>query len=59
VIKKLLVLLIVLNSFSYGEDIFDTIDSKDKAEVKQIEQSIIKEKFDEAQKELEEQKQKR
>ena len=55
-IKKLLVLLIVLNSFSYGEDIFDTIDSKDKAEVKQIEQSIIKEKFDEAQKELEEQK---
>jgi small-conductance mechanosensitive channel len=56
VIKKLLVLLIVLNSFSYGEDIFDTIDSKDKAEVKQIEQSIIKEKFDEAQKELEEQK---
>ena len=55
-IKKLLVLFIVLNSFSYGEDIFDTIDSKDKAEVKQIEQSIIKEKFDEAQKELEEQK---
>ena len=55
-IKKLLLLLIVLNSFSYGEDTFDTIDSKDKAEVKQIEQSIIKEKFDEAQKELEEQK---
>ena len=31
----------------------DVVDKKDKAEVKQIEQNIIKEKYDEAQKELE------
>jgi len=57
VIKKLLLALVFSISL-YGENIaignIDTIDTKDKAEVKQIEQDIIKEKFDEAQKEQKE-----
>lgn len=56
-IKKLLLALVFSISL-YGENIaignIDTIDTKDKAEVKQIEQDIIKEKFDEAQKEQKE-----
>ena len=53
-IKKLLLVFVFVLA-SYGENILvDTIDTKDKAEVKQIEQDIIKEKFDEAQKELKE-----
>jgi small-conductance mechanosensitive channel len=56
VIKKLLIALsfTALASLSFCDDV--VIDTKDKAEVKQIEQEIIKEKFDEAQKELKEQK---
>ena len=55
-IKKLLIALsfTALASLSFCDDV--VIDTKDKAEVKQIEQEIIKEKFDEAQKELKEQK---
>jgi len=57
VIKKLLLALVFSISL-YGENNaignIDTIDTKDKAEVKQIEQDIIKEKFDEAQKEQKE-----
>ena len=54
-IKKLLIVLSLtaLTTFGFSEDIL--IDTKDKAQVKQIEQEIIKEKFDEAQKELKEQ----
>jgi len=55
VIKKLLVALCftTFTTLSFCDDV--VIDTKDKAEVKQIEQEIIKEKFDEAQKELKEQ----
>ena len=54
-IKKLLIALsfTVFATVGFCEDII--IDTKDKAQVKQIEQEIIKEKFDEAQKELKEQ----
>jgi small-conductance mechanosensitive channel len=58
VIKKLIIAL-SFTAFSisgFSENVLiDTIDTKDKAQVKQIEQEIIKEKFDEAQKELKEQ----
>jgi len=57
VIKNFLLALVFSISL-YGENNaignIDTIDTKDKAEVKQIEQDIIKEKFDEAQKEQKE-----
>ena len=57
---KNIIILILLSCFAFAqEDVVsvvtgDTVDKKDKAEVKQIEQNIIKEKYDEAQKELEE-----
>lgn len=55
-IKKLAFLLPLVVSFIFAETDFDTVDKKDKAEVKQIEQKIIKEKQLEAEKLLEEQK---
>ncbi|APW65555.1 hypothetical protein LPB137_06700 [Poseidonibacter parvus] len=55
---KNFLLALVFSISLYGENNaignIDTIDTKDKAEVKQIEQDIIKEKFDEAQKEQKE-----
>lgn len=51
--KKLL-FVFAFTVFAFGENIV-VIDTKDKAQVKQIEQKIIKEKFDVAQKELKEQ----
>ena len=56
---KNIIILILLSCFAFAqEDVVsvvtsDIVDKKDKAEVKQIEQNIIKEKYDEAQKELE------
>ena len=55
-IKKLAFLLPLVVSFIFAETSSDTVNKKDKAEVKQIEQSIIKEKQLEAEKQLEEQK---
>ena len=55
-IKKLVFLLPLVVSFIFAETDLDTVDKKDKAEVKQIEQKIIKEKQLEAEKLLEEQK---
>ena len=55
-IKKLAFLLPLVASFIFAETSSDTVNKKDKAEVKQIEQSIIKEKQLEAEKQLEEQK---
>ena len=55
-IKKLVFLLPFVVSFIFAETSSDTVNKKDKAEVKQIEQSIIKEKQLEAEKQLEEQK---
>jgi small-conductance mechanosensitive channel len=57
VIKKLL-LLLVFSCFLWAENSAnqDIIDKKDKAEVKKIEQKIITEKYEEAQKELENKK---
>ena len=55
-IKKLAFLLPFVVSFIFAETSSDTVNKKDKAEVKQIEQSIIKEKQLEAEKQLEEQK---
>lgn len=55
-IKKLIFLLPFVVSFIFAETSSDTVNKKDKAEVKQIEQSIIKEKQLEAEKQLEEQK---
>jgi len=56
-IRKLIVLLLVVCfAFAENEDtqsVVDVVDKKDKAEVKQIQQDIIKEKYAEAQKELE------
>ena len=54
-IKKLL-LVFIFSIALFGEDTL--IDTKAKAEVKQIEQEIIKEKFDEEQRELKEKKEK-
>lgn len=54
-ISKFLFLAIFV-SFSFAATSADVIDSKDKAEVKKIEQKIIQEKEKEAQKELEAQK---
>ena len=55
--KKLLTsLLFSAVLFAETGDSLEVIDTKAKAEVKQIEQKIIKEKFDEAQKELEKKK---
>ncbi len=54
-IKSFLTLVFIV-SFSFGASSIDIIDSKDKAEIKQIEQKIIEEKYAEAQKELEEKK---
>ena len=53
-IKKILV-LVLFTCFVFAEEEVSSlvVDKKDKAEVKQIEQKIIKEKYDEAQKELE------
>jgi len=58
VIRKLIIALCFTTFTTVGfcEDII--LDTQDKAQVKQIEQEIIKEKFDEAQRELEEKKQK-
>ncbi|MAD42793.1 MAG: hypothetical protein CL623_10450 [Arcobacter sp.] len=57
-IRKLIIALCFTTFTTVGfcEDII--LDTQDKAQVKQIEQEIIKEKFDEAQRELEEKKQK-
>jgi hypothetical protein len=54
VIKKLL-LLLVFSCFLFAQNelALNTVDKKDKAEVKKIEQKIITEKYEEAQKELE------
>ena len=57
-IKKLTFLLFI-SCFLWAENelaLNDTVDKKDKAEVKKIERSIITEKYEEAQKELEEKK---
>lgn len=57
-IKKLAILLFI-SCFLWAENelaLNDTVDKKDKAEVKKIERSIITEKYEEAQKELEEKK---
>ena len=54
-IKKLGILLLFVCFSIAAEDITDVVDKKDKAEVKKIEQNIIKEKAIEAQK-LEEEK---
>ena len=53
-IKKILV-LVLFTCFVFAEEDVSSlvVDKKDKAEVKQIEQKIIKDKYDEAQKELE------
>ncbi len=53
-IKKILV-LVLFTCFVFAEEEVSSlvVDKKDKAEVKQIEQKIIKDKYDEAQKELE------
>lgn len=53
-IKKLL-LLLVFSCFLFAQNelALNTVDKKDKAEVKKIEQKIITEKYEEAQKELE------
>jgi small-conductance mechanosensitive channel len=53
-IKKILI-LVLFTCFIFAEEDVSPIvvDKKDKAEVKQIEQKIIKDKYDEAQKELE------
>ena len=59
-IKKLTFLLFI-SCFLWAENevaLNDTVDKKDKAEVKKIERSIITEKYEEAQKELEEKKNK-
>lgn len=61
-IKKLTFLLFI-SCFLWAENELalnnnDTVDKKDKAEVKKIERSIITEKYEEAQKELEEKKNK-
>lgn len=61
-IKKLTFLLFI-SCFLWAENEValnnnDTVDKKDKAEVKKIERSIITEKYEEAQKELEEKKNK-
>jgi small-conductance mechanosensitive channel len=54
VIKKLLLLLVFCCLFwTYSSANQDVVDKKDKAEVKKIEQKIITEKYEEAQKELE------
>ena len=53
-IKKLLLLLVFCCLFwTYSSANQDVVDKKDKAEVKKIEQKIITEKYEEAQKELE------
>ena len=54
-IKKLGILLLCLCFVAFAEEADNVIDKKDKAEVKKIEQNIIKEKAIEAQK-LEEEK---
>ena len=46
-IKKIALILLFV-CFSFGEKNIDLIDKKDKAEVKKIEQNIIKEKEEEA-----------
>ena len=53
-IKKILI-LVLFTCFVFAEEDVPSlvVDKKDKAEVKQIEQKIIKDKYDEAQKELE------
>ena len=56
-IKKLLLVFIFTTALFSEDIVIDTqvkVDSEAKAEVKQIEQDIIKQKFDEAQKELKE-----
>ena len=56
-IKKLLLLLVFsCLLFAQNELTLNTVDKKDKAEVKKIEQKIITEKYEEAQKELENKK---
>ena len=53
---KNLILILIFTTTIFAEDI--VVDKKAKAEIKQIEESIIKEKFAEEQKELKEQKEK-
>ena len=48
-IKKIALLLLFV-SFAFGEGEADSVDKKDKAEVKKIEQKIIQEKQEEAEK---------
>jgi small-conductance mechanosensitive channel len=55
VLNKILV-LVFLSTLGFSAQNVDIIDSKDKAEIKQIEQQIIEQKYAQAQKELEEQK---
>lgn len=54
-LNKILV-LVFLSTLGFSAQNVDIIDSKDKAEIKQIEQQIIEQKYAQAQKELEEQK---
>jgi len=56
VIKKISFLLLVFFTFSFCEEPDNIIDKKDKAEVKKIEQKLIQEKQEEADKILEEKK---